>query len=87
MSDQDSEKYEHFGTYQNWEAKQLLNAFDQENIRFDFAEDAREMKNAGKFMAQSGGTFGAGVGLAIYVHPQDVERAVAVRGRIFKIEV
>lgn len=77
--------FEFFGTYPNSDARVLLDAFVQEGVEFTLNGD--KMGAAGMTAAQAahGGTFGAGVGIAIGVQVEDIERAMEIRQRVFRI--
>jgi len=77
--------YEFLGTYPNEDARLLLDAFVSEDVRFTLDTDKMGVADMSAFQAANGGTFGAGVGIAIGVHTDDCERAMEMRQRVFKI--
>jgi hypothetical protein len=77
--------YEFFGTYPNEDARLLLDVFVSESVRFTLDVDKMGVANISAFQAASGGTFGAGVGIAIGVHADDCDRAVEIRQRVLRI--
>jgi hypothetical protein len=77
--------YEFFGTYSNEEARLLLDAFVNEGVGFSLDMDKMGIADMAAFQAADGGTFGAGVGVAIGVHTDDCDRAMEIRQRVFKI--
>lgn len=77
--------YEFFGTYPNGDARLLLDAFVSECVGFTLDVDKMGMADVSAFQAANGGTFGAGVGIAIGVHTDDCDRAMEIRQRVFKI--
>ena len=87
MQDEPKEEFEYFGTYPNWDAEPLLEAFEKNDIRFECAVDASHLKAMNPLAGQHGGSFGNSAGIAIAVHIEDVDRAVEIRQKVFKIEV
>lgn len=79
--------YEFFGTYSNEDARLLLDAFVREDVGFTLDADRMGLADMSAFQAANGGTFGAGVGIAIGVHTDDCARAMEIRQRVFKIVV
>jgi len=77
--------YEFFGTYPNEDARLLLDAFVSEDVRFTLDVDKMGVADMSAFQAANGGTFGAGVGIAIGVHTDDCDRAMEIRQRVLKI--
>lgn len=77
--------YEFFGTYPNADARLLLDAFVSEDIDFTLDVDKMGLADMSAFQSANGGTFGAGVGLAIGVYTDDCVRAMEIRQRVFKI--
>jgi hypothetical protein len=77
--------YEFFGTYSNEDARLLLDAFVSDDIDYTFDLDKMGIQDISAFQAANGGTFGAGVGIAIGVHIDDCDQASAIRQRVLKI--
>ena len=77
--------YEFFGIYPNEDAQLLLDAFVSEDVGFTLDVDKMGVADMSAFQAANGGTFGAGVGVAIGVHTDDCDRAMEIRQRVFKI--
>lgn len=77
--------YEFFGTYPNDDARLLLDAFVREDVGFTLDADKMGIADMSAFQAANGGTFGAGVGVAIGVHTDDCDRAMEIRQRVFRI--
>ena len=77
--------YEFFGTYPNEDARSLLDAFVSEDVAFTLDADKMGLADMSAFQAANGGTFGAGVGIAIGVHADDCDRAMEIRQRVLKI--
>ena len=77
--------YEFFGTYSTKDARLLLDAFVSEEVDFTLEVDKMGVADVSAFRAANGGTFGAGVGLAIGVHTDDCDRAMEIRQRVLKI--
>jgi len=84
-TDDSPDSYEFFGTYPNDDARLLIDAFVGEDIRFTMDVDKIGVANLSPGQAGKGGTFGAGVGIAIGVYIDDYERAMEIRQRVFKI--
>ena len=84
--DEDSlDIYEYFGTYQNEDARLLLDAFVDADIAYTLNLDKMAMQDMSAAQAITGGTFGTGVGIAIGVHIDDCDEAMAIRDRVLKI--
>jgi hypothetical protein len=79
--------YEYFGTYSNDDARKLLDAFVEAEVAYTLDVDQMGIVTMSAVQAASGGTFGAGVGIAIGIHRDDVERAMALRQKVLKIVV
>jgi len=79
--------YKCIGTYSNKDARLLLDAFAAEEIDFTLDVNKMGIQNMPALQAASGGTFGTGVGIAIGVHADDCDKAVAIRQRILKVIV
>ena len=79
--------YEYFGTYQNDDARKPLDAFVRAEIEYTLNVDKMGIENMSAFQAANGGTFGAGVGIAIGVHMDFAEEANALRQQVLKIVV
>lgn len=77
--------YEYFGTYPHYDARLLLDAFVSQDIDFTLNADEMGIRNMSAFEAVNGGTYGAGVGIAIGVHVDDCDKAMAIRQRVLKI--
>jgi hypothetical protein len=77
--------YEYFGTYSNTDAQLLLDAFVKGDIAYTLNVDKMPLADMSAFHAANGGTFGAGVGIAIGVHTDDCDRAMEIRQRVLKI--
>jgi hypothetical protein len=77
--------YEFFGTYSNEDARLLLDAFVSGDVEYTLSVDRLGIQNLPPVMAATGGTFGAGVGIAIGVHIDDYDEAMAIRQRVLKI--
>jgi hypothetical protein len=77
--------YEFFGSYSNMDARVLLDAFVAEEIAYTLNVDKLGIRNMSPAQAAYGGTFGAGVGVAIGVHIDDCEEAMEIRQRVLKI--
>jgi len=77
--------YEYFGTYSNQDARLLLDAFVSGDIHYTLNADKMGIQDISAFQAANGGTFGAGVGIAIGVHVDDCDDAMAIRQRVLKI--
>jgi len=77
--------YEFFGTYPNEDARLLLEGFVSEGVGFTLDVNKMGVANISAFQAANGGTFGAGVGIAIAVHTDDCDRAMEIRQRVLKI--
>lgn len=77
--------YEFFGTYANADARLLLDAFVLEDIGFTLDLNKIGLSDLPPPLAAAGGTFGAGVGIAIGVHFDDYDRAMEIRQRVLKI--
>ena len=86
MSKQKDKKFSDFGTYSYSDAKLLLDNFIEGGVRFNFSENSEELKNVSPLIAAYGGTFGQGAGTAIYIHPDDIELAMEIRGRVFNLK-
>ena len=84
-ADDRPDAYELFGTYPNDDARLLLDAFVSEGVGFTLDVDKMGVANMSAFQAANGGTFGAGVGIAIGVHTEDCDRAMDIRQRVFRI--
>ena len=85
LDDDRPDIYEFFGTYPNEDARLLLDAFVSEDVGFTLDADKMGVADMSAFQAANGGTFGAGVGIAIGVHTDDCDRAMEIRQRVFKI--
>jgi len=85
MSEHHPDLYEFFGTYPNDDARLLLDAFVKEEIDFTLDVDKMGLADMSALQAANGGTFGAGVGIAIGVHTEDCDKAMEVRLRVLKI--
>lgn len=77
--------YEYFGTYSNEDARLLLEAFVSNDIAYTLDLDKMGIQDMSVVQAAVGGTFGAGVGIAIGVHIDDLDDAMALRQRVLKI--
>lgn len=77
--------YEYFGTYSNQDARLLLDAFVSGDIDYTLNADKMATQDMSAFQAANGGRFGAGVGIAIGVHVDDCDDAMAIRQRVLKI--
>ena len=77
--------FEFFGAYPNEDARLLLDAFVNEDVGFTLDADKMGLANMSAFQAANGGTFGAGVGVAIGVHTEDCDRAMEIRQRVLRI--
>jgi hypothetical protein len=77
--------YEYFGTYSTGDARLLLDAFVDGAINYTLEVDKMGIQNMSAFQAANGGTFGAGVGVAIGVHANDCDEAMTIRQRVLKI--
>lgn len=85
MNEDRPDIYEFFGTYTNEDARLLLDAFVAEEIDFTLDVDKMGLADLSAFQAANGGTFGAGVGIAVGVHTDDGDRAMRIRQRVLKI--
>ncbi len=85
MAEDRPDVYEEIGTYSNDDARILLDAFVAAGISYTADVDKKGMENMPPFLAAFGGTFGTGVGIAIRVHVDDLEDAMKIRQRVFKI--
>src|ERR1051325_3462866 len=81
-TDDRPDTYEFFGTYPNEDARLLLDAFSSEGVGFTLDVDKMGLADMSAFQAANGGTFGAGVGIAIGVHTDDCDRAIEIRQRV-----
>ena len=79
--------YEYFGTYSNEEARLLLEAFVSGGVDYTLTVDRMGLVNMSAFQAANGGTFGAGVGIAIGVYADDCGKAIESRQRVLKIMI
>ena len=77
--------YEFFGTYSNEDARLLLDAFISDDIDYTLDVDKMGIQNMSAIQAAYGGTFGAGVGMAIGVHFDSCDEAMVIRQRVLKI--
>ena len=73
--------YVDFGTYSPYEARQLLDAFVENGIRFDVSVANQPP------LASMTGRFGVDAGVSIAIHMDDSENAVQLRNRVFKVQV
>ncbi len=72
--DLDESDYLLMGNYHVTEAKRLMRALEAACVRFWIDMDDSGIKEMNPFVAAYGGTFGQGVDLRVYVHPDDQER-------------
>jgi hypothetical protein len=79
--------YEYFGTYANHDARRLMDAFVDAEVDFTLDADKMGIGTMSAVEAAYGGTFGAGAGIAIGIHTDDVERAMALRQKVLNIVV
>ncbi|HVV00543.1 MAG TPA: hypothetical protein VHH88_04220 [Verrucomicrobiae bacterium] len=79
--------YEYLGTYSNEDARLLLDAFLCEEIEYTLDVDKMGIETMSPIQAATGGTFGTGVGMAIGVHIDDCDRAMAIQQRVLKIRL
>ena len=86
MTDKSDDQYENFGVYPNCDAKLILDAFVANNISFDIHIDDSEIKKMSPVRAAYGGTYGQGVGIAISVHVNDINKAMIIQRQALKIE-
>ncbi|HCE46435.1 MAG TPA: hypothetical protein DET40_23065 [Lentisphaeria bacterium] len=77
-------EYVYFGTYRNADARLLMDALLERDIRFDAEVDDSAIKSMSPIRMLLGGTFGTGSGIAIYVHPDDAEAADRIRKELFE---
>ena len=77
--------YECIGTYPNSDARSLLDAFVEAGIRFTLDLDKMGIESMSPVQAAFGGTFGAGVGITIGVHLDDLEKAMRIQEKVMKI--
>ena len=77
--------YKYFGTYPNFDARRLLDAFVREDIDFTLDTGKMGLADIPAVRAAYGGTFGTGVGIAIGVHIDDCAKALEIRQRVLKI--
>jgi hypothetical protein len=77
--------YECFGTYANADARTLLDAFLEADIRYTLDVNKMGIEDMSAIAAANGGSFGRGVGIAIGVHADDLEEAMNIRQMVFKI--
>ncbi len=77
--------YEYFGTYSNEDARLLLDAFVSGDVDYTLNVDKMGLADMSAFQAANGGSFGAGVGIAIGVHVDDGAKAMEIRQHVLKI--
>jgi hypothetical protein len=77
--------YEYFGIYSNKDARLLLDAFVSGDIEYTLDVHKMALADMSPIQAATGGTFGAGVGIAIGVHTDDCDRAMEIRQRVLNI--
>ena len=77
--------YEFFGTDPNEDARLLLDAFVSDGVSFTLDANKMGVADLPPIQAANGGTFGAGVRIAVGVHIDDFDRAMEIRQRVFKI--
>ena len=77
-------EYVHFGSYENWEARRLLDAFTAAPVRFGFSP---RPEASDPLLVTGHGSYGRHAGLRIFVHPDDVSLASEIRTRVFKISL
>lgn len=85
MADDRPDIYEYIGTYLNGDARTLLDAFVNAEIEYTINIDMMGIENMSAARAALGGTFGAGAGIAIGVHIDDLDEAMSIRDRVLKI--
>jgi len=76
-------EYEYFGTYRNADARVLLDAFTECDIRFELEIDDSAIRNMSPIKMLLGGTFGTGSRIAVSVHKEDFEEADNIRKELF----
>lgn len=74
-------EYVCFGTYSSYEARQLLDAFVKNDIRFEVDVANRPPP------ASMTGRFGIDAGVSIAIHTDDSEKATQQRADVFKVQV
>jgi hypothetical protein len=77
--------YEFFGAYSTGDARLLMAAFIREGVDYTLHAEKMGIADMSAFQAANGGTFGAGVGVAIGVHIEHCDRAMEIRQRVLKI--
>lgn len=74
-------EYVDFGIYSPYEARQLLDAFVENNIPFNVTEANRPP------LASMTGRFGIDAGVSIAIPVDDSEKAMKLRADVFKVQV
>jgi hypothetical protein len=77
--------YEFIGTYANSDARTLLEAFMGAGIDYTLDIDKIGLENMSPVQAAFGGTYGAGVGIAIGVQIDDLDEAISIQQQVLKI--
>jgi hypothetical protein len=77
--------YDYLGTYSNEDARLLLDAFISAGIDYTLNVNEMGVRDLSALQASQGGTFGAGIGIAIGVHTDDCQKAMMIRQRVLKI--
>jgi hypothetical protein len=85
MENERADIYEYIGFYENHDARRLLDAFVERGIEFTLDINQMGIETMSAVSAAHGGTFGAGVGLAIGVQVDDLEEALVIREKVLKI--
>ncbi len=77
-----SEDYVSIGTYSVRECRRLLEELEQFGIPFETLVDDSGIREMDVVTASTGGTFGAGTGLEVFVQKVDRESALEIRDKL-----
>jgi hypothetical protein len=79
-----SEDFVSIGTFTVQECRKLLKELEDLGIPFDTVVDDSAIKKMDAATAGTGGTFGFGAGLEVFVHDSDKETAITIREKLGK---